>query len=459
MSESILAGEPAGRGAPAPARTVPGLRRSLTVLSLVFVMYFNISGGAFSLEGLVAEVGPGMALLIVALIPLVWALPETLIVAELASMLPVEGGYYRWVQRAFGPLAAFQNGWMTWVYSLLDMAIYPVLFNQYLAFFFPHLGGGARWLVSLAVIWGATAVNLRGARRVGWASVAAGAFVLGGFLALTLAALPNAGRVPWEPFTAGGSAGIGSLGVALSLALWNYIGWDNASTVQEEVVDASRSYPRALFLTLPLVTAGYLLPLLAALSASDWSTWREGGWPDIARAAAAWGGGTIAVWLAAAGMVSALALFGSLLMAYSRIPLVMAADGFLPRALARTDRRGTPRNAVLLSAVFYSLFALLPLGQLVVADILLYALALFMEFAALVALRVREPGLRGPFRLPFGAGGVALLAAVPMAVLLFVVFLGLQDPEMGAPAILGALGAAALGPVLFLAARRLRPAR
>ncbi|HEX8691753.1 MAG TPA: APC family permease [Longimicrobium sp.] len=454
MTDSVL---------PAPTHDAPHagralhLRRSLTVLPLVFVMYFNISGGAFSLEGLVAEVGPGMALLIIVLIPLVWALPETLIVGELASMLPVEGGYYRWVQRAFGPYAAFQNGWMTWVYSLVDMAIYPVLFNQYLAFFFPGLGGAARWLVALAVIWGATAVNLRGALRVGWTSVAAGAVVLGGFLALTLAALPNAGRVPWRPFTLPGSGGeLGALGVALSLALWNYIGWDNASTVQEEVVDASRSYPRALFVTLPLVTLGYLAPLTAALSASDWSTWREGGWPDIARHAAAWGGPAIAVWLAAAGMVSALALFNSLLMAYSRIPLVMAADGLLPRRLAATDARGTPRAAVLVSAVFYSLFALLPLGQLVVADILLYALALFLEFASLVALRAREPGLRGPFRLPLGTAGVALLAALPMAVLVFVVVLGLRDPEMGLPAIAGALAAAALGPPLYLLADRAR---
>jgi amino acid transporter len=431
-----------------------GLRRSLSVTALVFVMYFNISGGAFSLEGLVAEVGPGMALAILAILPVIWALPETLIVAELASMLPVEGGYYRWVQRAFGPLAAFQNGWMTWVYSLVDMAIYPVLFNQYLAFFAPGLTSTARWFISLAVIWGATFINLRGTSRVGWTSVVAGAIVLGAFLALTVFALPNMSHVPWRPFTVPGSSGFGALGVALSLALWNYIGWDNASTVQGEVVEASRSYPRALFRTLPLVTAGYLLPLCAALAASDWRTWTEGSWPAIARSSMAFGGGTVAVLLAVAGMVSALALFNSLLLAYSRIPLVLAADGLLPRGLSRLDARGTPRNAVLFSALFYSAFVLLPLGQLVVADILLYAFALFMEFGALVALRVREPGLRGEFRLPLGAGGVTILALVPVAILIVVVVLGLQDPEMGFPAIASALVVAVVGPVLYWLARR-----
>ena len=86
-------------------------------------------------------------------------------------MLPEEGRYYRWVRRAFGEFWAFQNGWATWLYSLVDMALYPVLFNQYLRWFFPSLGAGSAWAVSLVVIWGATAINLRGAFRVGRVSI------------------------------------------------------------------------------------------------------------------------------------------------------------------------------------------------------------------------------------------------------------------------------------------------
>src|SRR5438270_2897507 len=138
------------------------LKRTLTTLPLVFILYFSTSGGAFTTEGLVREVGPGLALLILLLVPFVYSVPEVLIVGELASMLPLEGGYYRWVQRAFGPFWAFQNGWLTWMYSLVDMAIYPVLFNQYLAYFAPRLSPSAVWGVGLVVIWGATALNLAG---------------------------------------------------------------------------------------------------------------------------------------------------------------------------------------------------------------------------------------------------------------------------------------------------------
>jgi amino acid transporter len=429
------------------------LTRSLTTASLVFVMYFNISGGAFTTEGLVAQVGPGLALLILLLVPVVWSLPETLIVGELASMLPEEGGYYRWVYRAFGPFWAFQNGWWTWLYSLVDMAIYPVLFNQYLAYFVPGLSEPVRWAVSLAMIWGATAINLRGAFPVGRVSMAAGLFVIGAFAALALAALPHVTHVPWAPFRRAGTSPAGSLGVGMSIALWNYIGWDNASTVQGEVVDASRSYPRALAFTLPLVVGGYFVPLLPSLGATDWTQWHEGGWPDIAVLAAGALGRPIAIWLALAGLVSALALFNALLLSYSRIPLAMADDGFLPRPLAETDARGTPRNAVLVSAVMYSLFALISFRGLVVADVLLYAMALFLEFGALVALRRHEPALRGSFRLPLGWRGIAVLAAIPAIVLVGVVALELYDGDYGLPAIAGALAAAALGIPLYAWAR------
>jgi amino acid transporter len=437
------------------------LRRSLTTLPLVFVMFFNVSGGAFSLEGLVAELGPGLALVTLAIVPLVWSLPEVLLIGELASMLPEEGGYYRWVQRAFGPFWAFQCGWCTWMYSLVDMAIYPVLFNQYLAFFMPDLSSAARFVVSLLVIWTGVAINLRGAGRVGRTSIVAGVAVLGAFLALSLVALWHQSHVPWLPFVRPGQGRLEGLGVGISVALWNYIGWDNASTVQGEVVEASRSYPRALAFALPLVAIGYFVPLLAALGATDFTLWREGAWPTLASSAVGGGslGQALSVWLALAGLTSAVALFNSLLLSYSRVPLALATDGFLPRVLARLDLHGTPRNAVLGSAICYSAAALISFQSLVVADVFLYGLALFLEFGALLKLRRREPALRGAFRVPLDLAGLRLLAAFPLGFFVLSVGLSLRSGEYGPSAVLSALGAVALGPFAFVAAARFQRPR
>ena len=320
------------------------LPRAIGTLGLVFVLFFSTSGGPYTTETLIHSVGPGLGLLILALVPLIWSVPEALIVGELASMLPEEGGYYRWVDRAFGRFWAFQNGWLTWMYSLVDMAIYPVLFNQYLRYFIPGLDARVEWLISLAIIWGAAWINVRGSVNVTRVSIIAGCFIMLGFLALSVASVPRITHIPWQPFASEHAHGLGGLAVGISIALWNYIGWDNPSTVQGEVKDPSRTYPRALAFALPLVTIGYFIPLLTTLGASDWNTWTEGGWPQIAASAAGSAGRWLAIWIALGGMISALALFNALLLGYSRIPFVLAGDGLLPKPLAKLDVHGTPAD-------------------------------------------------------------------------------------------------------------------
>ncbi|PYK17751.1 MAG: amino acid transporter, partial [Verrucomicrobia bacterium] len=239
----------------------------------------------------------------------------------------------------------------------------------------------------------------------------------------------------------------------ISIALWNYIGWDNPSTAQGEVKNPSRTYPRALAFALPIVTIGYFVPLLATLGASDWTTWTEGGWPQIAVSVSGSAGRWIAIWIALGGMISALALFNALMLGYSRIPFVLADDGLLPKPLAKLDVHGTPRTAIIVSAVFYSVFALVSFGKLVVADVLLYSIALFLEFGALVQLRKTEPLLRGVFRIPVGRTEVAVLATLPMIVLAGVLSISFTDGEYGLPAIIGTAVAVATGPVMYRMAR------
>jgi len=422
-------------------------------------MYFTVSGGPFGLEGLVGSVGPGVALLLLVLTPLVFSVPETLLIGELASMLPAEGGYYQWVKRAFGRFWGFTNGWVSWVYSLIDMAIYPVLFLQYLRFFLPGLTPLQGWLLALALIWGATWLNLRGTRVVGTASGWFVALVLAPFAVLAVAAIARWAGGPGlsvTPFHAPGTSFLGALGLGISQAIWNYSGWDNASTIGGEIEESGSTYPRALAWALPLVTGVYLLAIVPALAVTKWTTWTDGAWPAIARLVV---GPWLGTWMAAAGMVSALALFNALLLSYSRVPLVMAQDGFLPRRLAETDARGTPRAAVIVSAVAYSGFAVLSFGGLLAADVLLYTAALAMEFAALIQLRRTEPELRGPFRVPLGRAGLVFLASLPVLLLLTGVALEVRSHEIGLPGVLVAGALALLGPIAYTATGRARRGR
>ena len=412
-------------------------------------MFFCVSGGPFGLEGIVGGVGPGVAILLLVLTPLLYSVPETLIIGELASMLPAEGGYYQWVKRAFGRSWGFTNGWLSWMYSLIDMAIYPALLLQYLRYFTGDLGWWPSWLLALAMIWGATWLNLRGTRTVGLASgwftvlVLAPFAVLAGCAIARWIAVGHAAALATAPFRASGTSFLGALGLGISQSVWNYSGWDNASTVGGEIHASGATYPRALFRALPLVTGAYLLAVVPALAVTDWRSWADGAWPALAATVA---GRWLAAWIAAAGMISAFALFSALLLVYSRVPLVMARDGLLPGWLASTDESGTPRRAVIASAAGYSVFALLSFGGLLAADVLLYTAALTLEFAALIALRRREPGLVGSFRVPLRRPALVALAALPMLVLGVAVALEVRSRAIGLVGVLVAVAVGLVGP-------------
>src|SRR3989441_1737969 len=251
-------------------------------------MFFTVFGGPVGLEGLVGSVGPGLALLLLVATPLVYSVPEPLLIGELASMLPAEGGYYQWVKRAFGRFAGFLNGWLSWMYSALDMAIYPVLFIQYARWLAPGLSRWEAWALALVLIWGATWLNLSGTRVVGAASGWFIALVLAPFAVLAATALARwllaaaPARLPVTPFHAAGTSFVGALGIGISQSIWNYSGWDNASTIGGEIEHAGATYPRALARALPLGTGVYLVSVIPVLALTPGAAWTDGAWPGLA---------------------------------------------------------------------------------------------------------------------------------------------------------------------------------
>ena len=97
---------PAGSSTVIPKRSaaVRAAPYKLTLLPLVTATYFMVAGGPYGLEDLIGKTGYSASLLILAVTPLLWSLPTALMVSELASALPQEGGFYIWVQRGMGRL-------------------------------------------------------------------------------------------------------------------------------------------------------------------------------------------------------------------------------------------------------------------------------------------------------------------------------------------------------------------
>jgi amino acid transporter len=398
----------------------PRRRGELGFLPLVAVLFFNVSGGPYGLEDAVSSFGPGLTLLLLLLTPLVWSLPVSLAMAELAGALPEEGGYVVWVHRAFGRFWGFQVGWWSWINSFVDVAVYPALFVDYLAFWRPGMSTLERWVVVLAFVWILTAINLAGVRITGWTAVAMGVVAIAPVAMLTVAAGTRLGAVPWRPFAADESSLLPSLGLGLAVMMWNYSGWDTPTTVLGETRAPTSSFRRAVWVALPLITLAYVLPVIMGLaSGSEWRAWQAGYWPVLALGV---GGPWLAHLVTFGAVVATAGLFLSLLLTNSRLPYALALDGQMPAALGRLHPRfGTPWVAVLLSSACYSVCAFWSFKELIVLNIWLYSIALVLELAAFVALRLREPTLPRPWRVGGGTVGMWLVAALPAACCLLAV--------------------------------------
>jgi amino acid transporter len=436
-----------------------GRSGKMRLLPLIAATYFMVSGGPYGLEDIIGEAGYGRALLLLALVPLVWSLPTSLMVGELASALPEEGGYYCWVRRALGGFWGFQEAWLSLAASVFDMAIYPVIFVLYLGRIEPAWTAGSRGtLWALAVVVLCAAWNLRGARAVGEGSVGLFCLLLSPFVVLTAVGLWKgliSGHGGWGAFHAVPAAGMDFAG-AVSVTLWNYMGWDNASTVAQEVVAPQRNYPRAMLTVTGLVAVTYVLPLaavaLAGIPADRFST---GAWADAAREMV---GPWLALCVVVGGTINGFGMFNALMMSYTRVPYALAEEGLLPKIVRRKTKAGVPWVSVVLCSVAWALALRLSFERLISIDLVLYGAALVLEFIALVVLRVKEPGLVRPFKVPGGLWGAVGVGVGPTLLIGFALWAARGERLAGLPALGFAAIVAVVGPVVYFLARMIKRA-
>jgi amino acid transporter len=261
------------------------LKRELTLLPLFGLIYFTVCGGSFGAEPMVGWSGPGLAILLFILTPLFFSIPNMLMVREMQSMMPVEGGYYHWLKQAFGPFVGFMGGWMNWVVSWVDVSIYPVLAAYYLGYFIPALRTGATiggvevsstvlsFIVAVILIWGVSYLNVRGARLSGLMTDWIGLVMM-----IPLIIMSIMGIIVWIksgtsihlPFLPGGvPVNMSSLTAALStgiyVAMWNFMGWELPTAAGDEIINPKKTYPIAMVLVLVAAIATYSIPTVAGL--------------------------------------------------------------------------------------------------------------------------------------------------------------------------------------------------
>ena len=431
----------------------------MRLLPLIAATYFMVSGGPYGIEDILGGAGYGWAIIILLLLPVIWSLPTALMIGELASAIPADGGFYVWVRRALGPFWGAQESWLSLSASIFDMALYPSIFVLYLGEFAPSFTSGWRgYACSLAVVLVCCLWNFRGARAVGEGSLLLFTLLLSPFaLFVVLGFCKGILQHPAVQWSSNSELPGGSgtaFSTAILVAMWNYMGWDNASTVAQEVEDPQRNYPRAMISAAILTAITYIVPLaamaFAGLSAASFST---GDWVSAARALGGSAGQWLGVAIIAGGCVTGVGMFNALVMSYTRLPMAMAEDGLLPSILALKNARGVPWVSVLLCGVAWALALKLPFERLISIDLILYGSSLMLEFAALIVLRVREPHLQRPFK----AGNflcACLLGVCPALLIAYALWASRGERILGsASALLFATVIAMLGPALYAAGK------
>ena len=421
--------------------------RKASLFYLVFVMFSYTTGGPFGLEDMVTTSGPGITLLYLLIIPFFWCIPVSLVSAELTTVMPVEGGFYRWTRTAFGDFWGFLAGWWNWSASFLLGGAYAVLFADYLVYYFPKMTWWEHWLISVGLVALLTWVNVRGIQMVGQVATALEIFIFVPVITMVVIALAHWHQNPFHPWVVPHQATFKVFGVGLALGLWLYSGYEQLSTVAEEVENPQRAYPRALAMVVPLSMAAYFLPTLAGLAAAgNWDKWHTGFFSDAAKII---GGPWLGTWMTLAAVIGNVALLNSTILTTTRMPFAMAEDGYLPDILTRKHaRHGTPWLAIVASAVIYALLAWQSLGQLISVYIWLRSATTVLTVLSGWKLRRTRPELARSFVVPGGRAGLLYVVAAPVLMAIMALLGGDRFATIG-----GAI-AIVMGPAVYGLLRR-----
>ena len=409
-------------------------RTRVPLFSAFFMIYIFVSGGSFGIEEMIASSGPGLTLLLLLALPIIWAMPMALIASELGSAIPDSGGFYVWTRRGLGRFWGFQAGWWWSLALLVDTSLYIVLSATYLQ---NQIGfsDGMYYAICWAVIAVCTVVNVLGIKVVAIGSSLFAILIISPILVLAFIGLANWQFNPFTPMTPPDTNLLGADGaliVGLSIGMWFYSGYESMSTLAGEIEEPQRIIPKALMLALPFVALMYVLPTIASLAAfGHWELFSvDGGegtvsFVDIGRTL---GGTALGHALLASVVLGNLALYLDYMASGARPLQKLAADGLLPAPLASiNDRYGTPVVALLLIAGVNAVLIIGPFQSLVIIDVLLMVASYALIFIAALRLRAREPSLVRPFRIPGGPYALAILIIPPLCLIAFMMSITITD--------------------------------
>ena len=364
--------------------------------TVVLIMYSLIAAGCFGLEEMIAASGPGLTILILAVMPFLWAAPQAFVSAELGSAIPEAGGFYKWVQRGLGEFWAFQAGWCRTLSCYVDNTLYIVLAASYLGQIFP-MTEMQSFLFKLAVVVFFVYINLRGISDVGRVNTVLSGTVILAFVFVVIVGLTHWTYNPVEPFMPEGYSLFEGVAGSLAIGMWLYSGYTAMSTLSGEIKDKTL-VPKGLLIVLPITALNYILPTVGGLAAlGHWDEWATDGGITYADVAGLAGAAFVPIMLVVA-VISQLSIFNTYIISISRCFYSMAEDHLSPKILTKLSKKyAVPYVGVISQGVVCLILSNFDFSILVTVDVLLLMVDYALVWISSVRLRQKGTGYAPPF--------------------------------------------------------------
>ena len=402
---------------------------TLAILNIVAVV---------SLRGLPAEAEYGLgSIFYFVFAGVLFLIPVALVAAELAASLPQKGGVYRWVGEAFGARLGFLAIWLLWIQNtiwfptVLTFAAVSVAFIGLDQLRDTALAGNKLYVlaVCLVVYWTATLVNLRGLKAgtalSKWGGIVgtlipAAILIIFGLVWLVLGhhiAMDISAKSLVPDFSK-----IGNLVLATSIFLF-FAGMEMSAVHVKDIDNPTKNYPRAIFGASFVALVVYILGTLAIglIVPKSSLNLTQSLLVAFDSYLKAYGLGFLAPVIAIMLGLGVLAGVSTWIAGPSKGLLAVGQSGLLPPFMQKTNKAGIQQSILLIQGGIVTalvlLFVVLPsvqsvyqvLSQLTVT---LYLIMYMLMFAAAISLRVRQPNLKRPYRVPGGKIGLFIIAGL-----------------------------------------------
>ncbi len=381
-----------------------GLERKLTLFDVTNLVVGAIIGADIYVASSFGAASLGPFSLVVWVIAGLMAMIIALCFAQCAALVPEVGGPYAYAKQAWGTFIGFIVGWSLWFAELISLAVFPLAFNQYLAFFFPSLINNLilKSVVIILFVLFLTAVNIFGVKAAGRTNDILTIAKLAPLVFFSIAGLvwivlnPVAAQANYSPLL---PSSLSNFGPILVLIFWAYAGFEISTIPSGEVSEPEKTIPKAIVIGLLIVIGFYLTTNIILFGVRNWSFLGTDTAPLASATSSifssivglAFIGGLI---VGIGALVSVTGSDESGALGTSRLGYALGVDGLFPKLFARIHPKyKTPYMSIIIQSIIAAIAALVPgssLRLLIAVSVFFMAIAYLATSASIFVLRQKR---------------------------------------------------------------------